>query len=183
MTRRVIGERSRRTTGGSYPRAEMPRLEAIYIAPRGGAPMQPLTEVQALPGSGLAGDRYQAGIGFYSPRPTKPGAREVTLFEAEALDALRTDHGLEVSPGEHRRNLTVRGIRLVDLLGQRFQIGEVVLEGIMDCPPCEHLEQLVGKPVLRPLVSRGGLRARVVQGGTLRVGDAVAVHPRVEATA
>jgi MOSC domain-containing protein YiiM len=161
----------------------MGRLEAIYIAPTAGAPMHPLHEVEAVAGSGLSGDRYLAGTGFYSDRPTDPGAREVTLFEAEALDALRTDHGVELSAGEHRRNLTVSGVRLLDLLGQRFAIGEVILEGVKDCPPCEHLQGLVGKPILQPLLNRGGLRARVVQGGTLRVGDAVSVHPRAEATA
>lgn len=151
----------------------MARIEAICIARGAGAPMQSLAEVEALFGVGLAGDRYANGIGFYSPRPTDPGAREVTLFEAEVLDWLEAEHGIELSAAEHRRNLTVRGVRLGELLGQRFTVGEVVLEGVKDCPPCEHLQGLVGKPVLEPLVERGGLRARVLQGGTLRVGDAI----------
>jgi hypothetical protein len=162
-----------------YPAFVMGRVEAIYIAPSAGAPMQPLIEVEAVAGSGLDGDRYAAGIGFYSPRPTDPGAREVTLFEAEVLDALRTQEGLNLSPAEHRRNLTVRGVRLRDLLGQRFRIADVVLEGVKDCPPCEHLEALVAKPVLVPLLERGGLRARVVEGGTIRVGDALQVETPV----
>jgi MOSC domain-containing protein YiiM len=148
-------------------------VEAICIAPAAGDPMQSLGEVEAIVGVGLAGDRYAAGIGFYSPRPTDPGAREVTLFEAEVLDTVQSDFGMALSAAEHRRNLTVRGVRLAALLGQRFRIGEVLLEGVKDCPPCEHLQQLVGKPVLQPLVDRGGLRARIVEGGTLRVGDAV----------
>ncbi|MCA1647227.1 MAG: hypothetical protein LC797_17810, partial [Chloroflexi bacterium] len=56
-------------------------------------------------------------------------------------------------------------------LGRRFHVGAVLLEGVKDCPPCEHLEGLLGKPLLQPLVDRGGLRARIVQGGTIRVGD------------
>lgn len=155
----------------------MGRVEAICIAPAAGAPMQLLTEVEAAPGLGLTGDRYANGIGFYSPRPTDPGAREVTLFEAEVLDWLKAEHGIELSAAEHRRNVTVRGVRLSELLGQRFSIGDVVLEGVKDCPPCDHLQGLVGKAVLEPLVHRGGLRARVLQGGTLRVGDAVDVNP------
>jgi MOSC domain-containing protein YiiM len=72
---------------------------------------------------------------------------------------------------------------LNELLGQRFSIGEVVLEGVKDCPPCEHLEGLVGKPVLKPLVERGGLRARILQGGTIRVGDEVQLEmPAYSAT-
>lgn len=151
----------------------MGRVEAICIAPAASAPMQLLAEVEATPGVGLAGDRYASGTGFYSPRPTDPGAREVTLFEAEVLDWLKAEHGIELSAAEHRRNVTVRGVRLSQLLGQRFSIGDVVLEGVKDCPPCDHLQGLVRKAVLEPLVHRGGLRARVLQGGTLRVGDAV----------
>src|SRR5919202_4695152 len=151
----------------------MASLEAICVAPSAGAPMQALSEVEATPGAGLSGDRYALGIGYYSPRPTDPGAREVTLFEAEVLDWLATEHGIAFSPTEHRRNLTTRGISLPTLLGRRFRIGQVLLEGVKDCPPCTHLEGLVHKPVLQPLTDRGGLRARVVEGGLLRVGDAL----------
>jgi MOSC domain-containing protein YiiM len=156
----------------------MGQIEAIHIATEASAPMQALEAVEAVAGEGLAGDRYFAKVGFYSPRPTDPGAREVTLIEAETLDSLASEHRIALGAGDHRRNLTTRGVRLNDLLGQRFAIGEVLLEGVKDCPPCEHLEGLVGKPVLRPLVNRGGLRARVVTGGTIRVGDRVEVTER-----
>jgi MOSC domain-containing protein YiiM len=126
--------------------------------------------------SGLLGDRYAEGVGFYSARPTDPGAREVTLFEAEVLDLLGREYAIELSAAEHRRNLTVRGIRLDGLIGQRFRVGDVILEGVRDCPPCEHLQQLTGKSVLQPLASRGGLRARVLHGGTVRIGDQVALE-------
>jgi MOSC domain-containing protein YiiM len=68
---------------------------------------------------------------------------------------------------------------LNDLLGRRFHVGDVLLEGVKDCPPCEHLEGLVGKPVLQPLVTRGGLRARVIVGGVLRVGDRITAQETV----
>jgi hypothetical protein len=153
----------------------MPTIEAICIARAASADMQSLAVVEATAGEGLAGDRYLQHTGFYSPRPTDPGAREVTMFEAETLDWLRSEHGIELSSSEHRRNLTTRGIRLDDLLGRQFRVGEVLLEGVKDCPPCDHLAGLVGKPVLKPLVNRGGLRARVLAGGTIRVGDAIEV--------
>jgi MOSC domain-containing protein YiiM len=160
----------------------MAYLEAICIAPTANATMQALAEVEAIAGAGLRGDRYTEGVGFYSARPTDPGAREVTLFEAEVLDWLDAEHGIKLGASEHRRNLTVRGVALPELLGQRFSVGDVVLEGVKDCPPCEHLEALTAKPVLRPLVNRGGLRARIVVGGTLRVGDTVALRPRAPIT-
>jgi MOSC domain-containing protein YiiM len=156
----------------------MGQVEAICIASCGSADMQALDAVEAIAGSGLRGDRYAAGTGFYSQRPTDPGAREVTLIEAEVLDDLLRDHGIELSVDEHRRNLTVRGVRLEELRGQRFTVGEVVLEGVRDCPPCEHLEQLTRKQVLRPLIERGGLRARVLVGGTIHVGDTLALRQR-----
>jgi MOSC domain-containing protein YiiM len=152
-------------------------VEAICVAGPDSAPMQSLDEVEALAGAGLRGDRYQQQVGFYSPRPTDPGAREVTLFEAESLDYLRAEHGIVLRATDHRRNLTVRGVRVLELIGRRFRIGEVELEGVKDCPPCEHLQGLLGKPVLAPLVDRGGLRARIVPGGVIRVGDALEVVP------
>ena len=149
------------------------RIEAICIAPAGSAPMQSLAEVEAIEGQGLRGDRYLAQTGFYSQRPTDPGAREVTLIEAEVLDRLANENGVALKTDEHRRNLTTRGVSLQDLLGKRFRVGEVVLEGVKDCPPCEHLEALTGKAVIKPLLTSGGLRARIVAGGVLRVGDAI----------
>jgi MOSC domain-containing protein YiiM len=153
------------------------RVEAICIATQASAPMQSLRDVEAVAGGGLAGDRYFERVGFYSSRPTDPGAREVTLFEAESLDYLRHEHGIDLGATDHRRNLTVRGVPLAGLIGRQFRIGQVVLEGVKDCPPCEHLQSLVGKPVLQPLVTRGGLRARIVEGGTISVGDAIEIVP------
>lgn len=143
--------------------------------------MQSLDAVLAIANVGLSGDRYATGTGFYSQRPTDSGAREVTLIEAEVLELLQAQHAITLTATEHRRNLTVRGVRLGDLVGQQFAIGEVVLEGVRDCPPCEHLQQLAKKPVLKPLTEKGGLRARILTGGTLRVGDSITVRPRSEA--
>jgi MOSC domain-containing protein YiiM len=151
----------------------MSRVEEIHIATVAGAAMTPVDAVEAIAESGLAGDRYQTGTGFYSPKPRPDGGRHLTLIEAEALEAVSQELDLAFSGAECRRNVTTRGIRLVDLLGRRISIGSVVCEGVDHCPPCEHLVQLTGKPVLKPLVERGGIRARIVEGGILRVGDAI----------
>src|SRR4051794_37164677 len=100
----------------------MAQVEAICIAFNASAPMQSVAEIEAVVGVGLADDRYATGVGFYSPRPTDPGAREVTLFEAEVLDMLRSEYELELTATEHRRNLTVRGVRLLDLIGKQFRV-------------------------------------------------------------
>jgi MOSC domain-containing protein YiiM len=140
-------------------------LEGIFVAPSAAAPMQALERVHAEAGRGLEGDRYFLQIGTYSKTPG--GGREVTLIDAESVDALN------LPPGATRRNLVTRGVPLLSLIGQRFLLGEVVLEGIRECPPCGHLEKLTRPGVLGQLTGRGGLRCEIRQGGTIRVGDAV----------
>jgi MOSC domain-containing protein YiiM len=146
---------------------------AIHIARSAGAPMQEMTAIEAVTGEGLVGDRYRVGIGFYSATPTDPGARELTLIEAESLDAVRDETGINLDPSEHRRNITTRAIALQPLIGQRFRIGEIICEGVRNCPPCNHLEDVTGKQVMKPLIHRGGIRARIVEGGWIRTGDPI----------
>ncbi len=136
-------------------------------------PMVAHTEAEAMPGKGLAGDRYALGIGFYSNNPITSGARELTLIDAGAITQVTQETGLPFSTIESRRNLITTGIDLDGLIGQSFTIGAVVCEGVRACPPCVHLEELTGKKVMKALVRTGGLRARIVQGGTIRVGDAI----------
>ena len=149
------------------------RVEAIYRCPSAGAPMEALREANAVAGVGLEGDRYADGTGFYSPRPRTDGGRELTLIDAETFDALRAETGISLDPSESRRNITTRGIRLEDLIGRRFAIGEALCEGVDHCPPCQHLVDVTGKAVLEPLVGRGGVRARIVRGGVIAIGAAI----------
>lgn len=147
----------------------------IATAPRAGAPMQPRSQVEAVAGVGLVGDRYATSTGFYSTTPSEGGGREITLIEAESLAAVARETGLRLRLHESRRNITTRGVRLDAFIGVRFWIGGVLCEGVRHCVPCVRLEQLTGQPVLKPLVGRGGLRANIIAGGVIRVGDAVTV--------
>ena len=149
------------------------RVEAIFICGAASEPMRPLDEAEANAGVGLAGDRYSNNTGFYSDRPRADGGRELTLISTEMLDELFAASGIRLTPLESRRNLLTSGIGLNELIGRRFTIGAVLCEGIDYCTPCEHLVELTGKPVLKPLVDRGGLRARIVSGGTIAVGAPV----------
>lgn len=146
---------------------------SIHVAPGKAAPTISLAEVRAVPGRGLEGDRYFAGAGTFS-NPPGP-SREVTLIEVEALEALARDYGVALDPGAARRNVVTRGVALGHLVGREFRVGEVVLRGIRLAEPCAHLARLTHEKVLPGLVHRGGLRAQVVTGGVLRVGDAVVV--------
>jgi len=148
---------------------------SIHLAREAAEPMFSVSEVRAVAGKGLEGDRYFKRAGTYSHN-SKPG-REVTLIEAEAIEALRRDLDLGLEPGDARRNIVTRGVPLNHLVGQRIRVGEVVLEGVRLCEPCSHLEGLTKSGVLVGLVHRGGLRAQIVSGGIIRVGDTVSPEP------
>jgi ADP-ribose pyrophosphatase YjhB (NUDIX family) len=144
-------------------------IEHIHIATAAGRQMTPLAAAEARPGIGLLGDRYAAGAGYWRDDRV---SRDLTLVEAETIERL-FDHGIPLEPGELRRNVTTRGVRLNDLMGSPFWAGDVLCRGTELCEPCRHLDELTGKPLLRPLVHQGGLRAELLSGGTIRVGDAV----------
>lgn len=144
-------------------------VEAIVLAPEAAAPVQQVQSARGRPGAGLEGDRYAAGTGTFAAG--RPGAA-LTLVDAGVLDELEAERG---APVDHRRNVVVRGTDLNALVGRRFSLGDVVCEGRRLCEPCAHLERLNDGGVLRPLVHRGGLRADIVTGGELRVGDALRV--------
>jgi MOSC domain-containing protein YiiM len=136
-----------------------------------------LESVLAIAGKGLEGDRYFKRVGTYASAGKLGAGKEVTLIEEESLEHVRDEHGIPVSFEETRRNLLVRGVRLNDLVGREFSVGEVVLLGARLCHPCVKLAARTKKPLLRPLAQRGGLMARIVLGGTLRVGDEVRTAP------
>jgi MOSC domain-containing protein YiiM len=144
-------------------------VEGIYLAPEHGAPTVPVERVRAVAGRGLEGDRH------YAPgEPNEPGTgHDLTLIEAEAVESLLTERGIELRPGEARRNLVTRGISLNELVGKPFRVGGVRCVAVEPCDPCRHLERLTKPGVLRGLVGRGGLAADVVDGGEIAVGDAV----------
>jgi MOSC domain-containing protein YiiM len=148
------------------------RVVSIHITPEGGAPTLSVPEVRAVAGKGLEGDRYFSGAGTYSG---KAGPfREVTLIEIEAIEGLAREYQVALDPGESRRNVVTRGVPLNHLVDREFRVGEARLRGIRLCEPCGHMEELAGKPGARKgLLHRGGLRAQILDGGTIRVGDPV----------
>ena len=142
--------------------------------------MESVGEVRAVPGRGLEGDRYFRGRGFYSGRASH-GGREVTLIEVESVEALHRGVvnadgqtlGIKLSAAETRRNIATSGVPLNHLVDEEFWVGEVLLRGTRLCEPCRHLEELTQKGVLGGLIHRGGLRAKILTEGTVRVGDII----------
>ena len=148
-------------------------VEHIHIASAAAAPPRSLAEVRAIAGVGLEGDRYAAGKGYRSP--DHKVSRDLTLIEAEVVDEVAREHDPALQAGETRRNVTTRGVRLNDLVGVSFRIGSVLCEGIGLCEPCRYLESITGRRLLRGLVHRGGLRARLLSNGVIRVGDPIEI--------
>ena len=128
--------------GASSGPASRGKVEQIFLAHTGAAEPTAVLEAEVEAGKGLRGDRYANGTGTFSSS-IKPG-RHVTLIESEAIEAVRREHGLDVSPSDPRRNVVTSGVRLNDLVGVRFSVGDAVLQGIRLCEPCDHLERLTG---------------------------------------
>lgn len=149
----------------------------IHIAPAASYEMEELSQATMIAGRGIEGDRYYLGTGTYSARPA---VREVTLIEAEVLEHLEIGEPqvpgikLSLSPAEHRRNLTTRGVPLNHLVGKRFQVGDVVLRGARLNFPCKYIEELLGIPRLfESLLNRSGLNCAIEVGGVIRPGDRI----------
>lgn len=149
------------------------KLEYIFITPDAGAPLSTIDNAVLEAGRGLVGDRYHRGGGTFSKKLAGKPDREITLIEVEEIDRFNESFGLSLSYGEIRRNLVTKGVRLNDLVGRRFTVGDAILEGIRLCEPCAYLAKTVTRDVLPGLAGKAGLRARIVIGGTIRPGDPI----------
>jgi hypothetical protein len=141
-------------------------VERLAVAPSAGEPAQLPESVHVLAGKGLEGDRHVTGRGTF---PSGVPGSALTLIEAEVCESF--DPPLQ--PSEHRRNVVTRGIDLNALVGHEFTIGQVRCRGMRLCEPCTVAQRYAGRPVLRALVHRGGLRADILQDGQISVGDPI----------
>ena len=148
------------------------RVVAVHVAPQRGGPHVALDHATLDPGRGIEGDHHHT-------RPGGVPASEVTLIEAETVAALNENTGLAIEAAETRRNIVTQGVDLNSLVGKRFSIGNVLLEGIEPCDPCASLGRRLATAsvpapaIVRALANRGGLRACVVEGGTLTPGTEI----------
>jgi MOSC domain-containing protein YiiM len=138
----------------------MGKVEWIHVAAEHEHKPLPVDSARVVAGRGMEGDR-QFGRG------------DITLIEAEALEDLAAEHGIELEPGESRRQVTTRGIALNDLVGVRFRVGEVECVGTELCEPCSHLQKLTQPGVMKGLVHRAGINADVLSDGEIAAGDPI----------
>ena len=122
------------------------------------------SEVLAIAGKGLSGDHYSG----------KSGKRSVTLIQQGHLNNVSEILGKSISPQDTRRNIVVEGINLLALINQKFSIGEeVVLQGTGHCHPCSRMETNLGSGGYNAMRGHGGLTARILRGGTIKIGDKI----------
>ncbi len=137
-------------------------VEWIGLRPQRRAPIAVLQFATLDPQQGLIGDRYDG----------RSGARHVTLIGRENLAAIASYLGIpEVRPDQLRRNIVIAGINLLALKDRRFRLGEVLLETTGECHPCSRMEEIFGTGGYNAVRSHGGITARVLEGGEVRIGD------------
>ena len=150
----------------------MGKVVAVHVVPQPGGPEVTLDQATLVPGRSIEGDHHHA-------QPSGDPASEVTLIEAEAVAAMNANTGLSIEASATRRNIVTQGVDLNSLVGKRFFIGDALLEGIEACEPCASLGRRlatasVSAPsIVRELADCGGLRAHVVEGGTVIAGTQI----------
>jgi len=144
----------------------MAEVVSIHTASERSGPAQALAEAEVVTDYGIAGDWRS------HPRNT----RQLTLIEEEGLLASGSRLGLTIPPGASRRQVVVRGVSLNATLGKNVRLGQVVVEVTDLCDPCENMERTIGPGARLAMETRGGICARVLEGGTLRVGDQVVIE-------
>jgi len=135
-------------------------VEAIHVGADESGPLRSVESATAVPGKGLEGDRHFHGDGARS-------GQALTLVEAEEVE------GVGLAEGATRRQVTTRGVRLNDLVGKRFRVGEVECYGVELCEPCAHLQEMTRPGIIKDLAHRAGINADILVAGVIRVGDPI----------
>jgi MOSC domain-containing protein YiiM len=144
----------------------------VYVAAEVGLPPAAVEEAKLVAGRGIVGDRYYTGTGTFSPA-AMDADHQLTLIEAEEIDACNAAVGRSHAHGDLRRNIVTRGIELNALVGVEFRVGGARARGMRLCEPCQHLAQKLGAEILPAMVHRAGLRAEILKDGAVRPGDGI----------
>jgi MOSC domain-containing protein YiiM len=158
------------------------KVVEIVTTGEAGAPLRSIPEATLEGGKGLVGDRYYQRGGTFSEKLKDSADWELTLIESEEIQHFNEVQSLSLPPASFRRNIVTSGIRLNDLVGRRFSLGRAVLEGVRLCEPCAHLGKLIGSAVVTGMAHRAGIRARIIAGSIVRVGDDIEEDPAAEET-
>ena len=148
-------------------------IESILISGNAGGEVVSQSSVKLEIGRGIVGDRYYLSKGTYSKKLEKTHDFEITLIEREEIDVFNQATGRNYDAAAFRRNLVTRGIRLNDLVGKEFSIGDVKFRGVRLCEPCAYLSDLLGPEFLSLMVHKAGLRAQILVNGSIEASDSI----------
>jgi len=151
----------------------------IWLTGAAAAPMRRVPAGLLVAGAGLDGDRYALGGGTWARYPDLE--KQLTLIDRDDVAAAAAEAGVELAPGDTRRNVVTTGVALPALVGRWFAVGDALLFGMKRCPPCTHLERLTGAKLVKAMAQRGGINAAVFAGAEIADGDAVRVLSEEEA--
>ena len=151
------------------------KIYSIFISDKAGDTMQSLKSASLIAGKGVVGDRYFNGCGTFSERLKDNPAVELSLIEKEEIDAFNQDHKQMLNYADVRRNIVTESVRLNELVGKTFSMGNVTLKGLRLCEPCAYLAENVNELVLPHLIGRGGLRAQILTDNEISVGDLIKI--------
>ena len=147
----------------------MPEVYKLGISINNNQPISEVNSIKVLANQGIVGDRHFNE--FNDPY------NQITLIESENIDYFNVKYGLNIPYKDFRRNIITKGIKLNDLVGKRFQIGKVELEGIDLCRPCKHLSEILDQDnIIKEFLRRGGLRCQILTSSTIEVGDKINVY-------
>ena len=148
------------------------KVIGIFITPEKGQAMNSVQEVYGTEAKGLEGDRYAQSKGTFSKQENLK--QQVTFIESEALESVLRDYNLNITPTDTRRNILTEGIALNHLVDKEFRVGELIFKGTELCEPCGYLEKKAQKEDLKKVLKhRGGIRAKILKGGLIKVGDSI----------
>jgi MOSC domain-containing protein YiiM len=146
-------------------------LTEIWLTEAAAAPMRRVSAGRLVAGAGMDGDRYALGGGTWAKYPDLE--KQLTLIDRDDVAAVAAEVGVDLSPGDTRRNLVTVGVDLPALVGRWFAVGDALLFGMKRCPPCVHLERLTGARLVKAMAHRGGINAAVFAGAEIAEGAVV----------
>ena len=130
--------------------------------------IQEVDSIEVIANQGIVGDRHFKK--FNDPY------NQISLIESEGIDNYNIKFGLNISYIDFRRNIITKGIQLNNLVGKKFQIGKVELEGIDLCRPCRHLSEVLNQDnIIKEFLRRGGLRCQILSSSSIKVGNKIKV--------
>ena len=146
----------------------MAKVYKLGITPDNNKKIQEVETIEVIASKGIIGDRHFKD--YNDPYC------QLTLIESENIDFYNTKYGLNISYVDFRRNIITKEIRLNNLIGKKFLIGKVEVEGIDLCRPCRHLSEVLNqRNILKEFLRKGGLRCRVLNSSLIKIGDEIKI--------